>query len=82
MGRVINRMATAGTGIVNTAVSRWHVSAVMRNGPVTGQVDTVNGVIVAAPPVWGRFKGQRMEALLGWLQHWGVGNRRPEVVLL
>lgn len=46
----------------------------------TGQVDVKDGVIVAAPAIWRRFKGQRVENLVVWLMGvWGSG--RDEVKL-
>jgi len=34
----------------------------------TGQVDSVDGLIVDAPPVWRKFKGQPLNNLLAWLR--------------
>lgn len=36
-------------------------------GPFVGQVDVTDGVIVAAPNVWGKFRGQGFARLTGWL---------------
>lgn len=33
----------------------------------TGQVDVRDGVVVAVPAIWQKFRGQRMEELVGWL---------------
>lgn len=36
----------------------------------TGQVDVRGGVIVDVPRIWWKFKGQRLENLVGWLRQW------------
>lgn len=39
----------------------------VESGPFVGQVDVVDGVIVAAPNVWRKFIGQPLHKLEWWL---------------
>lgn len=47
-------------------VKKWWISSTM----ATGQVDTTIEspfIIVSTPPIWGKFLGQELFRLVGWL---------------
>lgn len=62
---------------MTAAQEKYRIEAGTGSRCVVGQVDVSNGIIVAAPPIWRKFRGQKLHKLEWWItRQYGTMQKR------